>query len=135
MVFGTFDYLHPGHLDFFKQAKKLGDYLVVVVATDHNVQKAKGKLPQIIQETRLKAVSELKEVDKAMLGSEEMDYLTTIKVANPQIIALGYDQDFSQELLQKELKEAHLATQVVRLKAYQPEKYKSSLLKKYLRTN
>src|SRR3989344_5438626 len=34
MVFGTFDILHVGHLDFFKQARKLGDYLLVVVARD-----------------------------------------------------------------------------------------------------
>ena len=41
MVFGTFDILHQGHLDFFKQARKLvaNPFLVVSVARDVNVKK------------------------------------------------------------------------------------------------
>ena len=46
MVFGAFDGLHPGHLDFFRQAKEYGDTLVVSVGTDKNVEKIKGKKPQ-----------------------------------------------------------------------------------------
>ena len=30
IVFGSFDYIHPGHLNFFEQAKSYGDYLIVV---------------------------------------------------------------------------------------------------------
>ena len=41
MLFGTFDGLHEGHFDLFRQAKKYGDYLVVVVARDVNVKKIK----------------------------------------------------------------------------------------------
>ena len=44
MVFGTFDYLHEGHKDFFRQAKQYGDELVVVVARDETVKQIKGKL-------------------------------------------------------------------------------------------
>ena len=39
LVFGAFDGLHPGHLDFFLQAKKFGDHLIVSVGTDKNVEK------------------------------------------------------------------------------------------------
>ena len=41
MVFGTFDGLHEGHLDFFRQAREYGDYLIVAVARDVNVKKIK----------------------------------------------------------------------------------------------
>ncbi|HLC71304.1 MAG TPA: adenylyltransferase/cytidyltransferase family protein, partial [Candidatus Nanoarchaeia archaeon] len=34
MCFGTFDILHPGHLHYLQQAKKYGDYLMVVIARD-----------------------------------------------------------------------------------------------------
>ena len=34
MATGTFDILHLGHIYFLKEAKKLGDTLAVVVATD-----------------------------------------------------------------------------------------------------
>ena len=30
MVFGTFDGVHPGHENFFEQAKQHGDYLIAV---------------------------------------------------------------------------------------------------------
>ena len=38
ICFGTFDILHLGHVNFFKQAKSLGDELVVVIARDVNVK-------------------------------------------------------------------------------------------------
>ena len=36
----------PGHIDFLKQAKALGDELIVIVARDENVQKIKGIRPE-----------------------------------------------------------------------------------------
>ena len=44
MAFGTFDILHAGHLNFFKQARKLSKYpfLIVSVARDVNVKKIKN---------------------------------------------------------------------------------------------
>lgn len=130
MLFGTFDYLHPGHLNLFTQAKKLGDYLIVVVATDQNAQKAKGEKPHFNQWDRLTTVSKAPGVDKAIIGSSNMDYLTTIKNEDPQVIALGYDQQFSATHLQKQLHTEGLNIKVVRLKPFRPDKFKSSLLKK-----
>ncbi|MCD4694128.1 adenylyltransferase/cytidyltransferase family protein, partial [bacterium] len=46
MCFGTFDNLHLGHLFYLKEAKKFGDYLVVVIARDNNVKKIKGRCPR-----------------------------------------------------------------------------------------
>jgi cytidyltransferase-like protein len=44
MVFGTFDFLHKGHLNFFKQARSLAKnpYLIASVARDYNVKRIKG---------------------------------------------------------------------------------------------
>lgn len=33
-VSGSFDLLHPGHIEFLKQARALGDYLIVGVQND-----------------------------------------------------------------------------------------------------
>ena len=45
LIAGTFDIIHPGHINLIKQAKEFGDFLVVVIARDKNVIKAKGKQP------------------------------------------------------------------------------------------
>ncbi len=39
---GCFDILHPGHIHTLKEAKKLGDILVVALNTDASVQRLKG---------------------------------------------------------------------------------------------
>ena len=57
MAFGTFDGLHPGHLNFLKQARRLGDSLVVVVARDANVRKIKGRFPRLGEGERLRKVA------------------------------------------------------------------------------
>lgn len=40
---GCFDILHPGHIAYMKQAKALGDRLVVAVNTDASVKRLKGE--------------------------------------------------------------------------------------------
>ncbi|MDY6931735.1 MAG: adenylyltransferase/cytidyltransferase family protein, partial [Halobacteriota archaeon] len=63
---GTFDILHPGHLTYFREAKKLGDELIVIVARDVNVtHKPKPIIPE---EQRVEMVGALSIVDKVILG-------------------------------------------------------------------
>jgi len=66
-------------------------------------------------------------VDQAILGNLDNPY-TIIKEINPDIIALGYDQNSFTANLSLELKKAHLYPTVLRLKPYKPEIYHSSLL-------
>ena len=130
LVFGTFDILHKGHLNFFKQAKKFGDFLVVVVARDKNVEKIKGSAPLYDEMLRLREIRKNVLVDKVILGNQEDRYLI-LKQEKPKVICLGYDQGVDEKKLQAKLKEYKLEeAQVIRLEAYKPEKYKSSLLKK-----
>ncbi len=126
MCTGTFDILHKGHLDLFKQAKKHGNYLIVVIATDKNVQQEKGK-PRHTAEERKQKVAELNIVDKVMIGNEE-DKLKIVEQEKPDVIMLGYDQKIDDNQLKQELKKRKLNPKIIRAKAYQPEKYKSSLL-------
>lgn len=129
MVFGTFDHFHAGHENLFEQAKKLGDYLIVVVALDETVQQIKGKKPDINEKERLKIVANHPFVDKAILG-DIADKHKVIKKYRPDIIALGYDQFVFTYRLEKTLIDAKIDAEIVRLQAYKPEIFKSSLLKK-----
>ena len=133
LAFGTFDILHPGHKSYLKQAKALGDFLVVAIARDKNIQKTKGALPQNSERQRLKRIKELKIVDRALLGFLDDPY-QIIERVKPDAIALGYDQATYTENLEQKLKNRNLNCQIVRLKPHHPEKYKSSILKKYKKT-
>lgn len=129
MVFGAFDGLHIGHLNFLEQAKKLGDFLIVSVGTDKNVAKIKGRKPLFNQNERLKLISNLKIVDKAVLGSEE-DFYNHIKIFSPDVVCLGYDQWAKEEDVLVELVRVGLPkTKVLRLAAYKPGKAKSKITK------
>lgn len=128
LAFGTFDVLHPGHLNFFKQAKELGDELHVIVALDETVLNVKGRDPLQSEETRLKAVLGLNEVDYAYLGNTGDKY-QVIEDIRPDIIALGYDQTSFTHNLQSELKKRGVNCEIVRLKPFHPEKYKSSMFR------
>ena len=126
MAFGTFDILHPGHINFLNQAKRHGR-LIVVIARDETVKQVKGRLPKHSEKQRLKAILSLNLADIAVLGSLNDKY-AAIKKYKPEVIALGYDQKYFVDQLEKELKKIKLKTKVVRLKAYKPNKYKTSII-------
>ncbi len=130
MVFGTFDLVHKGHLHFFKQARRLAryPYLIVSVARDVNVKKIKKANSHNPEEKRAQALTKLKLVDKVILGSKS-GYIAHIKKIRPDFIALGYDQVAYTKNLTNDLRKAGLKTKVVRLKAFKPHVYKSSLIK------
>src|SRR3989344_6716759 len=92
LVFGTFDGLHEGHLDFFKQAKEYGDYLIAVVGRDSTVERVKKKLPKYDQFERLLAVQKCGLIDYARLGNEGVSVYEVLKQVKPDVICLGYDQ-------------------------------------------
>lgn len=127
MVFGTFDILHKGHENFFKQAREYGDYLIVVIARDKTVLQVKGKLPSNDERIRLKILEESELADKVILGSLTDKY-SAIKKYRPGIICLGYDQSAFTDKLNKKITEFKLSTKIVRLQPYYPNKFKSSLL-------
>lgn len=129
MAFGTFDYFHAGHEDYLKQAKALGDELVVVVARDETVKRVKNQKPHHAERRRLREVAACKHVDKALLGHADDKYRVIRKV-KPDILALGYDQFvFTYGLKQLFIKEK-MNTQIIRLNAFEPNTFKSSLIKK-----
>ena len=117
MAFGTFDALHPGHEDFFRQARSLANdpRLVVSVARDAVAERVKGKLPRFSERARLRYVSQHEAVDEAVLGDTD-GYIDHIRAISPDIIALGYDQEgeFVRDL-PADLKAAGLPTRIVRL--------------------
>ena len=117
MATGAFDLLHMGHIYYLREAKKLGDTLVVVVATDSTVQKLKHE-PITPQESRVNLIKELKMVDEVYLGHDD-DMYTIVQEIKPDIIALGFDQIHDDATIKKELKKRKLNVKLVRLSKYE----------------
>lgn len=130
MCFGTFDILHLGHLYYFEQAKKHGDYLIVVIARDKTKQK-QGKKIIFSESERLKMVQSLKIVDETALGKVD-DHLKIVLERKPAVLCLGYDQKVSARWLKQKLAERNFYPVIVRLKAYRPRHQKSKKIKKLL---
>ena len=130
MVFGTFDGLHPGHLNFFKQARDLapGGFLIVSVARDRNVLRIKGGLPVLREKQRMTLLKKTKLADRVVLAGIK-NHLQHIVKVRPDIIALGYDQNNYVKNLKRDLKSRNLSVRIVRLKPYKEKIYKNALLK------
>jgi FAD synthetase len=125
LVFGTFDLLHKGHEYFLSSARRRGDRLVVVVGTDRNVVKFKGRLPVENQRERLAKVRALPSVEQAILGREDLDYIKMIDRIKPKIICLGYDQDS----LGLEARLRGRGISIARLEPYKETEFKTSVLR------
>lgn len=130
LAFGTFDPLHPGHMDFLRQAKALGDYLLVVVACDGNIRAQKNYHPQQGENERLAAVAAVEYVDQAMLGNSSTHQYELLGELKFDILVLGYDQAPADEVVRDELaKRNKQYVEVIRLQPFHPEKYKSTLMR------
>ena len=64
IVSGFFNPLHGGHLDMIEEAKKLGDYLIVIVNNDVQAVQKKGKII-LDEQNRMRLVKALRDVDEA----------------------------------------------------------------------
>ncbi|WP_292392364.1 FAD synthase [Methanoculleus sp. UBA303] len=112
---GTFDILHPGHLYYLEESRKLGDELSVIVARDANVKhKPRPILPE---DQRLRMVQALKPVDHAFLGDLH-DMFRPIAEIGPDIITLGFNQHFDEENLRQRLRSRGLNADVARIAGY-----------------
>ena len=109
MAVGVFDLLHAGHLHYLEQAKSLGDHLTVIVAHDDTVRMRKHE-PVTSQDLRQRMVAGLKPVDHAMVGNPPtVPMYDILPVVEPDIIALGFDQEHAETAIRSGLDERGFA--------------------------
>ena len=120
-TFGVFDILHVGHIKFLETCKKIDkdSKLIVVISRDSTVLKEKGKKPVMAEEDRRQIVESLKSVDEAVLGYEGSNKLRIVEELKPDIIVLGYNQNWDEKKLKEQLEKRGLKTEVMRLKKYE----------------
>lgn len=88
---GVFDLLHPGHVRYLRQARALGDALIVGLNSDRSVRANKGPSRPITPETeRAEILSALESVDGVVIFDEEtpLDLITALE---PDVLVKGAD--------------------------------------------
>lgn len=128
VVFGIFDGVHDGHRDFFRQASKYGDMLIVILGGDGPAKSLKGKEPRHSEEERLDLVRREPWVSKVVLGDKELATYWVLQELSPDAICLGYDQQALGEDLQRWMMAQGQEIPIHFLKPFKPEVFHNSLL-------
>jgi D-glycero-beta-D-manno-heptose 1-phosphate adenylyltransferase len=88
---GCFDLLHRGHIYLLREAKALGDLLIVAINSDQSVKVIKGPTRPILSEIdRLELIASMEMVDYVLLF-EEPDPSNIISILRPHILVKGGD--------------------------------------------
>ena len=88
---GVFDLLHPGHLRYLQEARRLGDALVVGVNSDRSVRAIKGESrPVTPEDERAEILAALSCVDVVVLFDEDTP-LALIARLEPDVLVKGAD--------------------------------------------
>ncbi|MDG6929566.1 MAG: adenylyltransferase/cytidyltransferase family protein, partial [Nitrososphaerota archaeon] len=127
---GGFEVIHYGHLYTIEKARALGDALVVSVARDSTIRRRKSREPLVGEKDRTKLLSALRFVDAAILGVEG-DIYVALERANPDVVALGYDQYHMEDEIRAEADRRGMKLKVVRLDSPYPGIKTSKLLKDF----
>ncbi len=136
LAFGSFDLFHPGHLSYLESARKYGNKLIVIVARDESIKTIKKRTPLFEEKDRLRILKAIRFIDDAVIGIKLKtleDEYNIIKKYKPSVLAFGYDQKIDEKKLKEWLKHNKINARIVRIKAYNEKKYKSSLIKKKLK--
>ena len=91
-ISGYFDPIHVGHIEYINNAKKLGDWLVVIVNNNNQCALKKGKY-FMDEKVRVLIVKNIKAVDEVFLSiDEDKTVCKSLEKVNPDVFANGGDR-------------------------------------------
>ena len=93
---GVFDLLHVGHVRYLRQARALGDALVVAINSDRSVKELKGPERPVFEEgERAEILAALRDVDYVVVF-DDISPRTTIKNLLPDVLVKGGDYQLDE---------------------------------------
>jgi D-beta-D-heptose 7-phosphate kinase/D-beta-D-heptose 1-phosphate adenosyltransferase len=101
---GCFDLIHAGHVRYLREAKKLGDILMIGLNSDSSVAAIKPGRPVTPENERAEVLASLEMVDYVTLFSEDTPY-ELIKDIRPDVLVKGADWDVD-DIVGKDLVQA-----------------------------
>ncbi len=99
-VSGCYDILHAGHVQFFSEAKALGDHLTVCFASDEVLWEHKQRRPSIPQDHKKTLIQALEMVDDVVLGTNMeigLDFKDIFLQIKPDILAVTEDDQYEDK--------------------------------------
>ena len=89
---GTFDILHPGHIELFKVGASLGNKLIVATDTDEKIRQDKGASKPINNLCdRISMLQAIKYIDEVFYFNDRKELEGLIELYSPDILLLGDD--------------------------------------------
>ena len=129
MIFGVFDGLHDGHRFFIKEAQKYAKQLYIVITTDQMVMRMKDHRPKYTLFERVQMLEKEFPRVNIVVGDKHLREWRVLKENNPDIIALGYDQNKLFNPLSQVQEEYNF--ELIQIKeSYKGDKLHSSLIHK-----
>lgn len=117
-VWGKFDGLHQGQLEFLKHARELGDELYVIVIPDEKVRENSSNRPVKSAEERKRELIGLDFITDAYVDCLSYGLQSILKL-RPDVFAFGHDQKTKwEEQLQNYLSSQGLRPEYIYLKSY-----------------
>ena len=98
-VSGCYDILHAGHIQFFSEAKALGDHLTVCFASDDVLWAHKKRRSSIPQEHKHALLQSLRMVDHVVIGQNPelgLDFQDHFLQLQPDVLAVTEDDHYSE---------------------------------------
>ena len=110
---GTFDILHPGHMQLFKVARSLGDKVIVATDTDEKIKADKGDHKPINDLCyRVAMLEAVKYIDVVLTFGDRAELEGLIQLYNPDILLLGDDWRYGDVVGREHAKEVRFLPRV-----------------------
>ncbi len=100
-ISGCYDIIHGGHVEFFSQARALGDYLIVSIAGDNALLKHKGRRPSVPVLHKKRLIENLSMVDEVIISDETegelgLNFYQQFLEIKPDILAVTDDDQYEE---------------------------------------
>ena len=110
---GTFDILHPGHMQLFKVARSLGDKVIVATDTDEKIKTDKGEHRPVNDLCyRVAMLEAIKYIDAVHIFNTRSELEGLIQMYNPDILLLGDDWRYGDVVGREYAKEVRFLPRV-----------------------
>ena len=108
ITYGTFDLIHQGHINLLRNAKALGDYLIVALSTDEFNRDMKNKVCYFTYEQRKELLEAIRYVDLVIPEENWEQKKTDVDLYHVDTFVIGNDWEGKFDFLKEKCEVVYL---------------------------